>query len=171
MKDINFRCYKKLYIAESSIHGMGLFSSEPILAGDIVFTFGGVLAKLEDRYSGKYLPSTFAGIAEEIVICEDSYGQKDFSDYINHSCEPNLGMDDCLTVVAISDILPDTELTYDYAFCEADPNWNLKATCNCGSKKCRVMITGNDWRFFSPESELFPYFSPFIKRRIVKHEK
>lgn len=170
MQDLKFRCYKKLYVSDSSISGKGLFASEHISSGDIIFTFGGVLARLEDRYSGKYLASSFAGISENILICEAADSQKDFSDYINHSCNPNIGMDDCLTVVAIDDINSGDELTCDYAFWEADKNWRLKSICNCGSSNCRKAITGMDWKGFSIQSKSYRYCSPFIQRRIINEQ-
>lgn len=130
-----------------------------------------MLARLEDRDSGQYLQSSFAGITEDILICETVDSQKDYSDFLNHSCDPNVGMDDCLTVIAIVDIAPKTELTYDYAFCEADENWKLKSKCNCGSNNCRRVITGKDWRLYSTKSKWYPFFSPFIQRRILENER
>lgn len=171
MYDIKFRYYKDLYVADSSIAGTGLYTAEPILAGETILSFGGVLARLEDRYSGKYMRSTSAGLTESILICEESSSTKDFSDYINHSCDPNVGFDDCLTIIAIKDISPNTELTYDYAFCELDEDWKLKELCNCQSSKCRHSITGKDWRLFTSNSLFFHYSSPFIKRRIISNEK
>ena len=134
-------------------------------------TFGGMLARVEDRFSGKYLSSTFSGVSEGIMICEDKSSKKDYSDYLNHSCDPNVGMDDCLTVVATRDIQPGEELTIDYAFFEADETWRLKTDCNCGATNCRKTITGADWRKASSKDRLFSYYAPFIKRRILKQEQ
>lgn len=101
----------------------------------------------------------------------DADSESDYSDYLNHSCNPNVGMDDCLTVIAINDISAGEELVYDYAFCEADEQWRLKAVCNCGSTNCRKTITGEDWKLFGQSHKLFPFFSPFIRRRIIAYEK
>lgn len=169
--DIKFRYYKQLYVADSKISGKGLFTYELIRAGETVLSFGGILANNSDRYSGAYLQSTFSGITDRIMICENAYSEKDFSDYLNHSCNPNLGMDDCITMIAIRDILPNEELTYDYSFCEADENWKLKTVCNCGNGNCRGTITGRDWRMVRSSDRLFAFYSPFIKRRILEHEE
>lgn len=171
IQDLKFRCYKNLYIGDSDISGKGLFTHERIKAGEIILSFGGVLANIEGRYSGAYLASTFSGISERIMICETSDSQKDFSDYLNHSCDPNVGMDDCITMVAIKDILPGEELTYDYSFCEADNNWRLKTNCCCGKQNCRKTITGEDWKKVKSTDKLFRYYSPFIQRRIISHER
>lgn len=170
MKDINARFYKKLYIGCSNISGNGLFAGEDIKAGDTILSFGGTLALVSERDSGKYLESTFAGIADGIMICEDVDSEKDCSDYINHSCEPNIGMDDCLTIVAICDILKDEELVCDYSFWEADENWKMNEICNCGSQRCRKIISGSDWKKIQSGDSSFKYYAPFLQRRILDHE-
>ena len=170
MKDIKAHFYKKLYVGPSEISGNGLFAGEYIKANEYILSFGGILALVSDRNTVKYLSSTFAGIADGIMICEDSTSQKDYSDYINHSCNPNIGMDDCLTIVALKDIEKDEELVCDYAFWEADENWKMKCECNCGSINCRKAITGKDWRNVKSSDKYFPFYSPFLQRRIIKNE-
>lgn len=171
MKDIKARFYKKLYIGHSNISGNGLFAGEDIRAGNVILSFGGILALVSERNSGKFLKSTFAGIADGIMICENADSVKDCSDYINHSCEPNIGMDDCLTIIAICDIPKDSELVCDYSFWEADENWKMNGVCNCGSEKCRKIITGSDWRKLKSKHPYFRYYAPFLQRRILDNEK
>lgn len=171
MKDIKARFYKKLYVGYSQISGEGLFAGEFIQAGEAILSFGGTLALVADRNSGKYLASTFAGITDAIMICEDSDAEKDYSDFINHSCNPNIGMDDCLTIIAIRDIKKDEELVCDYAFWEAEEGWQMKCECNCGASNCRKKITGTDWRNIKSSDFLFSFYSPFLQRRIIKYEK
>lgn len=171
MRDIKAHFYKDLYVGYSKINGKGLFAGEFIKANDLILSFGGILALVADRNSGKYLNSTFAGIANGIMICEEAISQKDYSDYINHSCEPNVGMDDCLTIIAIRDIEKDEELLCDYAFWEADESWQMKCECNCGSSKCRKKITGKDWRNAKCSDRYFPFYSPFLQRRIIENER
>ena len=171
MKDINPHFYKRLYIAPSQISGNGLFAGEDIHKGELILSFGGVLALTDERNSDKYISSTYSGIAETIMICEASDSVKDFSDYINHSCEPNVGMDDCITLRAISEVKEGTELLCDYAFWEADCNWILKSKCNWGSVHCRQSITGKDWMRINSHNPMFQYYSPFLQRRIIQHEK
>lgn len=171
MKDVKPHFYKKLYIGPSTVSGQGLFAGEDIYAGELVLSFGGVLALIDDRHSGKYLSSTFSGIAEKIMICENSDSEKDFSDYINHSCDPNVGMDDCITVKAIRDIKKGEEILCDYSFWEADCSWILKSECNCGSRKCRKIITGQDWKKVSSSNPRFHCYAPFLQRRIIRYEE
>ncbi len=171
MNDIKVRNYKDLYISSSNIQGKGLFTNETIKSGEVILSFGGVLALLSERYSGKYMNSSFAGLTDEIIICELKESHLDLSDYINHSCSPNIGMDDCLTIVAIKDIKKGSELLCDYSFWEADSEWSLNCECNCGSPNCRKKITGEDWKNIKSSSRNFKFCSPFIQRRILYYEK
>ena len=80
MRDINVRYFIKLYVDISDISGQGLFAGEKIAKGEIILSFGGTLALQADRYSGKYMSSTFVGISETVMLCETSDAEKDFSD-------------------------------------------------------------------------------------------
>lgn len=171
IRDIKVRYYKKLYIEQSSINGLGLFAGEDIKTNDIILMFGGILALQTERYSGNYLKSTFVGISEDIMLCEMESSEKNYSDYINHSCEPNTGMYDAMTLIAICDIKKDEEILCDYAFWEANENWVLKLPCTCGSPICRHFITGTDWKKVKSTDRYFKYYSPFLKRRIIENEK
>jgi hypothetical protein len=64
--------------------------------------------------------------------------------YLNHSCEGNCGFDNEGDFVAIRNIQKGEELTYDYSLIESNPNFSMK--CSCGSKTCRHLVTGNDWK-------------------------
>ena len=171
MRDIYVNYFKKLYIGSSNISGQGLFAGENINKGEKILSFGGTLALQSDRYSGLYMDSTFVGISETIMLCETKNSEKDFSDYINHSCNPNVGMLDCLTIIAIKNIVQDEEIVCDYSFWEADENWVLETTCRCNNYACRSNITGKDWKNVNVGDKNFEYFSPFLKRRILKNVK
>lgn len=171
MQDLIVQYFKKMYVGNSEISGQGLFAGEPISKGELILSFGGVLVSTAERYTGKYLRSTFVGITDSIALCEEIESNKDFSDYINHSCAPNAGMCDCITIMAIKDIAKDEEICCDYAFWESNEDWILKMPCSCGSSCCRHIITGLDWKNVSSTNEMFRYYSPFIKRRIIKNER
>ena len=89
--------------------------------------------------------------------------------HLNHSCEPNLGLQGQIVYVALRDIGVDEELTFDYAMNEDDPNEIMK--CQCGAKSCRKVITGVDWKKPEIQSRYNGYFSWFIQRRIDATKK
>jgi hypothetical protein len=156
-----------LEVRNSSIHGRGLFVSRYLTGGSDILRLGGFLFHISERRSGSVMPSTTTPLSENVLLAEPSGGSKDYSDYINHSCDPNIGFRDAISLVAIRDIPTDEELVIDYAFWECDPDWKLRQTCNCGRGNCRKNITGKDWMLVRPTDHLFRYFSPFVKRRIL----
>jgi hypothetical protein len=85
-------------------------------------------------------------------------------DFINHSCEPNAGLDGQIVIVALQRIHPGEEVTIDYAMCDGTPYDEFE--CACGTLLCRGRVTGEDWR--NPElwERYAGHFSPYLERRI-----
>jgi len=83
--------------------------------------------------------------------------------HLNHSCEPNLGLQGQVVYVALRDIEIDEELTFDYAMSD-DEFYEMK--CRCGASTCRGTITGLDWRKPEIQKKYDGYFSWFIQRQI-----
>lgn len=84
--------------------------------------------------------------------------------YLNHSCEGNCGFNDDGDFVAIKDIQPGEELTYDYGLAESNPNFKMR--CTCGSKTCRRIITGNDWRDEEFQTKNEEHMLPHLRKLI-----
>ena len=63
--------------------------------------------------------------------------------FINHSCEPNMGYDHEGNVVTARDVEAGEELTIDYG-CFA-VNFDEEWECGCGSARCRKRIRRDDW--------------------------
>lgn len=64
---------------------------------------------------------------------------------VNHSCDPNCGVRVNETgahdFVAMREIIPDEEITFDYAMRNYSVD-NFERMCQCGAKNCRDRITG-----------------------------
>ncbi len=155
-----------LTVLDSPIHGRGLFVTREIAAGELILRLGGNLLHLAGRRAPGVIPSTAVPLSEEIILAEPADGEKDFSDYLNHSCDPNIGFLDAISLVAIRNISAGEEIVIDYAFWEADGEWRLKQICNCGSSRCRKRVDGLDWKSVRPDEAKFRFFSPFLRRRI-----
>jgi hypothetical protein len=67
-------------------------------------------------------------------------------------------------VVAMRDIRPGEELTYDYAMTDSDPR--LRMQCNCRSRNCRGLVTGDDWKIPSLQRKYGGYLSWHIREKI-----
>jgi len=81
--------------------------------------------------------------------------------YFNHSCNGNLGFNRSGDFIAIRNISKDTELTYDYGLAESNPRFKMR--CKCGSKKCRKIITGNDWKKETFRRSRIEYMLPALR--------
>ena len=85
-------------------------------------------------------------------------------DFINHSCEPNAGLEGQIAIVALQRVQPGDEVTIDYAMCDGSPYDEFE--CGCGSAICRGRVTGDDWRNPTLWERYAGHFSPYLERRI-----
>lgn len=150
----------------SSIEGRGLFSKGPIKKGEIVVVKGGyILTRGQRDEIGKKLGPSEIQITENLFIGPATEEEREGGMmHLNHSCEPNLGLQGQIVYVALRDIAIDEELTFDYATNDDDPNEIMK--CRCGAESCRGVITGIDWKRPEIQRKYDGYFSWFIQRRI-----
>ena len=144
-------------------HGFGSRAIEVIPAGTSVATFGGtalthsVFAQYDaDRRSRSIqVDSNLIFLGPPI---------REPGDSINHSCEPNCGMRNATTIVAMRDIAIGEELTFDYAMSDASAYDEFD--CNCGTSLCRGRVCADDWRLDTLRHRYKGFFSPYIQRRI-----
>jgi hypothetical protein len=62
-------------------------------------------------------------------------------DFFNHSCDPNIGIRlkaNGQIILALRDIAPHEELTYDFSTYQNNPHERMR--CLCGAPSCRGMI-------------------------------
>jgi uncharacterized protein len=121
----------------SKVHNLGLIAIEPIAAGTFI----------RDLYDERQpiKPSALIDLegADEaniyIQIGLDAYIMPpgDWR-YINHSCVPNVGLLGGVIAVALRDIRPGDELSFDYSTTMRD-EFQI-AECLCGERECRHRI-------------------------------
>jgi SET domain-containing protein len=155
----------KTIVKESSIHGRGLFAREDIAAGQEVAAKGGIIfdrAQLQEIE--KELGPAEIQIGEDLFIGpvkpEDREGAMLF---LNHSCEPNVGIRGQIVFVAIRDIAAGEELTSDWAMSD-DDDYSLE--CNCNSSNCRRHITGKDWQLPALQAKYAGFFADYLVIKI-----
>jgi SET domain-containing protein len=150
---------------KSSIEGRGLFAKQQIKAGEVVVVKGGyILTRSQRDQIGKELGPSEIQITEDLFIGPANKRQREGGMmHLNHSCEPNLGLQGQIVYVALRDIAVDEELTFDYAMTDDEPG---EMQCRCGTPSCRGTITGLDWRKPEIQRRYDGYFSWFIQRRI-----
>jgi hypothetical protein len=149
----------------SDIHGRGLFAREPIARGEVVVVKGGyVMTRAQRDQVALELGPAEIQITEDLHIGPVSRDQREGGMmHLNHSCEPNLGVQGQIVFVAMRDIAPSEELTIDYAMTDDEP---YEMPCDCGAGTCRGVITGFDWKQPSLQRKYDGYFSWFIQRRL-----
>lgn len=161
-----------------------LFARKPISRGDVIFTRE---QWVEDEKRGWQLLEVSAVMAlpfdERETFLKYSYDvdfglimgtfepgkAMHFSNFMNHSCDPNtmFGTDD--SIIARRDIRPGDEITIDYGTFVV--NVDQSFLCECGSPRCRGHISRNDWRILVEEYGFhFPTFMHREIRRTLRHK-
>ena len=150
---------------KSEIHGLGLYSRESIAKGEIVVVKGGHVMTKEQRDGlGQNLEDTEIQIADSLFIGPVTQQERAGGMmHLNHSCEPNLGLQGQIVFVALRDIVRDEELTFDYALTD-DEEYEMR--CACGAQTCRGVVTGKDWQKEEIQEKYLGYFSWFLQRKI-----
>ena len=157
----------KVEVRQAKI-GKGIFAIEPIIKGEVVLDFS--------TGPEKYLPPKEAAAYEKagnhfiIQVGDELYlvatDGPERADFINHSCDPNCGIRGKVTVVAMRDIAPGEEITFDYMMTES---WRwYKMTCLCRTPVCRGQVTGEDWKREGLQRKYEGYFSDYITRKIKR---
>src|SRR3989338_1202280 len=142
----------------STIHGLGVFAKASIKAGEEVGVLGGVIVpKSEIREYWKTMGHVGIQINDNFFIVPTDRKELEDKGVFNHSCEPNLGFKDNITLMAIKDIEPGRELVFDYAFNET---YHGTFKCNCGSKQCRGTIQPDDWKRLEIKEKYKNFYSP-----------
>jgi len=157
---------ERVVVRPSPIAGLGLFAERPIGAGEPVAELGGTIVSDAEVRTTIAAGRRYDGIALEedrnLVIEPDDWPGR----HGNHSCDPNLGMRGAWTVAATRDIATGEELTIDYALHTVDPAWHM--ACRCGSRHCRRMIRGDDWRLPDLQVRYRGLWAPVVERRVAQ---
>ena len=85
--------------------------------------------------------------------------------YFDHSCNPNAGFRDSITLVAMRTIQKGEEVTFDYCMCSSAL---LRFKCACETAQCRKIIRSNDWRKPELQARYAGYFVPYINDKIAR---
>jgi hypothetical protein len=132
-----------LLIRKSGIHGSGCYTLAAIPEGAYIAEYTGtVLSKDEadDLYSERPDTYLFCLGEGEFVIDGDTVAA-----FVNHCCDPNCETDEIdgkVWVIALREIAPGEELTYDYNLYDGDDD--DQAPCHCGAKGCRGTMYGEE---------------------------
>lgn len=153
----------------SPISGRGMFALRPIQPGETIIVWGGTVYTRADILAGKADPETI-GILDNDLYLAEPVGAPVEEYNMNHSCDPNVWMQDAVTLVARRAIAPGEELTADYALWLYEQDWILDP-CTCGSPLCRGRVTDKDWLLPELQQRFAGHFTPFLNKLIQQQKK
>lgn len=107
-------------------------------------------------------------ISDDLVMSATTWDEVTEAECLNHSCNPNLGFQGEIRLVALRDIVVGEEATFDYATCMTAAFGDFD--CLCHAANCRGRITGEDWRLPELQARLRGYFQPYIEEKIRQSE-
>jgi hypothetical protein len=160
----------KTRVGPSPIEGRGLFARRRIRKGEVVAIKGGhvydarTLGRVKGRIAASYIQIADGLFIGALTAAEVRRNKL----FINHSCEPNLGIRGQIVYVALRDIAAGEELTYDWAMEENAPT---RTRCRCGARRCRRVLTGRDWRIPSLQRRYRGYFSSYLEDKIGRRKR
>lgn len=120
-------------VKESRIHGKGVFALRDFKKGEVVLDWSDspVLTPEEaEEVPDEEKKFIYYGEGKLMMI-------KPPARFVNHSCDANTFIRDCGDI-AKRDIKKGEEITEDYS---EENNPHLRIECNCGSSKCRDVIS------------------------------
>jgi len=143
--------------------GKAVYARDAIESGELVAVWSGRIVGADE------LDDLPPEIRRHTVQVEEglylaSLSPNEAPDFINHSCEPNAGLDGQVAIVALHRIQPGEEVTIDYAMCDGSSYDEFE--CECKSTLCRGRVTGEDWRNPTLWERYAGHFSPYLERRI-----
>ncbi|MCE9500065.1 MAG: SET domain-containing protein-lysine N-methyltransferase, partial [Leptospira sp.] len=147
--------------------GTGLVTNTFLPKNTVVSISGGLVVNKTkyEELQRKFLFDDYAYFVEENQLIMPLNPKDPSADWrMNHCCEPNCGISGQTVFVAIRDIEPGEELTFDYCMSESDPDYVFPLQCKKGS--CRKQFSGNDWRRKDLQKKYAGYFSSYLRRKM-----
>ena len=150
---------------KSTIYGLGVFAIKSIKKGENVGVLGGIIVPTSEiREYWKLMGHVGIQIDDNFFIVPTTREELGQKGVFNHSCDPNTGFSNSITLIAIKDIDVGEELVFDYAFNET---YHDSMKCNCGSKNCRKIIKPGDWKVKEIKEKYGEYYSPYLKIKSI----
>jgi SET domain-containing protein len=151
---------QQLFEVRDTKIGRGLFARDPIASGTPLFSEDdwvdeaearafSVLTATQIEKLSPALRNVFLRYGYNIALDQMSgtfhpEGVRHPVNFINHSCEPNLGYDGFDAIVALRAISPGEEIHMDYGTYSF--SFDHEFTCTCGAWSCRGQVRRDDWK-------------------------
>jgi SET domain-containing protein len=155
----------KTAVRTSTIRGRGLFAIEAIAKGEIVCVKGGHLHnRAELVKNAGVVNDADLQVADDLFLAPRTAAEfEGVMMFLNHSCEPNVGIQGQIVFVSLREIAVGEELTIDYAMIDQDTE---PMECRCGAAGCRRVVTGQDWQKPELQRKYGNHFAWFLLEKI-----
>lgn len=151
--------------------GYGVFATAPISSSEIVvILIGKVMSREYHDSLDPDLQCYPLTISDDTFLGLDDKSRFDVAEYLNHSCDPNLGVLGNNIIVAMREIKPDEEVCFDYAMSETtseDMGWK----CECGTSLCRGVIRPDDWKRPELQKRYRHFFARYVLDKIQQQNE
>lgn len=153
------------YSVGDSEFGKGVFATQSISKGSQILKLTGPQISLDEVYLKGEHQCNPLQIGDELYIDLEPPGL-----LINHSCNPNCGIQNDDTIITLRDIEKGDELFYDYSttisddFDEDGNEWYMP--CECGELECRNKI--GDFKYLSKSRRKYYLANNVVMSFIVK---
>jgi uncharacterized protein len=114
-------------------HGRGVFATRPIRRGETILIYRGRRFDRDDPIHHTSDAAFLLQTGARTYILPESPAV-----YVNHCCVPNAGLVGNRRLVALADIAPGDQITFDYSTTMDDGLWSLQ--CGCGHRECRGLV-------------------------------
>jgi hypothetical protein len=113
--------------------GRGLFALREFAAGETILKLTGRRYGRDDPIHQTPVGANLLQTGWRTYILLESPGV-----FANHSCNPNAGIRNGRTLVALRTIRPGAEICFDYSTTMAENFWTM--ACRCGDPACRGVV-------------------------------
>lgn len=144
----------KVILESSGAHGKGVFACAPIAQGECIMTFSGAeFSRAQVDFDDYHLQ-----IGEDVYLGPS----RGLDDYVNHSCQPNSGFYRGLDLVALRDIAPGEEVTWDYSTAIDEQDF-AGFPCCCGAPLCRGQVLSFRYLPAVVQQRIRPWLLPYLQ--------
>jgi S-adenosylmethionine/arginine decarboxylase-like enzyme len=162
-KTISSYLTPKARIENNGLSGRGVFAIELIQKDELIAMRGGEVLSGEELFRLSEEARQFSlQIDEDLFISPREVESLSGAELMNHSCDPNAGIRGQVAFVAMRDIQPGEEITFDYAMAETR---DQGFACNCGTAACRSRIEGSDHMLLDLRRKYGGYFSQWLDQK------
>jgi uncharacterized protein len=113
--------------------GQGIFATRPLQPGQAILVLSGTLLDRTQVLGRDRAYALQSGPHHDLELTAPGR-------FLNHSCDPNVGIVNDRVLIALRRIEAGEEIRYDYSTTMSEDHWTVE--CRCGEPTCRRVVLG-----------------------------